>query len=365
MCSGKFLHGLLKKCFKDVAVNNRYDLPDFLTVLLEVAHTNGFLEGTCKVVSGACDAETLFNRLNDVDYRALLNCFQEDVLKSLPAIKAGTRNRKMVLAADLTHESYYGNHPNIWVHKKKYDKGATGSYQILVLSVLVGTRREIIGLLPLKRGDNACELLIQLLDDLKQKLHIDGLLLDRGFDSKWLIRELKHRRIRFLLLWRKAEYHRQIFKDMGKSKWKRIRHGLPLNGKDVTFTLVFVKSIKIKGDKKAYTWVYATNMRKSKPIHYILQYKKRWGIETLFRVLDEQRIKTKTKNITKRLFLMLVTIYLYNTWKQVLSLLEYHVTFTEYATHIQHILEQMHPPKPPTPRQVQTQQDIQTLLEII
>lgn len=358
----KFLCGLLKKCLREVDSNSIYEVHDFLTVLLEAALTCDFMEGACRRVSGACDAETLFNRLEGVDYSVLLDVFKQDVLRNMSVFRTLSRNRRQTLIADVTCEPYYGRHPNVWVHKQIFHKGASGSYQTLVLSVLVRGRREIVGALPLKREDDKNQLLLKRLDDLKHHLRVDCLLLDRGFDSGWLILELKRRRLRFLMLWRTSEYLRDEFERMGKAKWERIRHTVMVDGVEVSFTLVLVKGVKVEGDEKTYRWVFATNLRENQPIKYILQYRKRWGIETIFRVLDGMQIKTKSRNITKRLFLLLFTVYLYNSWKQLLPKIEFHITFNEYATHAQEILEELHPVRPPTERQQQVREAIKTTL---
>jgi putative transposase len=361
MCS-KFLRGLLKKCLREVASNSIYEAHDFLAVMLEAALTHDFMEGTCRRVSGACDAETLFNRLEGVDYSLLLGLFRQDVLQNVTALRTLSRNRRQVLIADITPEPYYGSRPNEWVHKQIFHKGASGSYQTLVLSVLAWGRREIVGVLPLRREDDKIQLLLQLLDGLKHRLRVDCLLLDRGFDSGWLILELKRRRMRFLMLWRTAEYLRGEFEEMGKTKWKRIRHTVKVDEEGVSFTLVLVKGIRVEGDDKTYWWVFATNMRENQPIKYILQYRKRWGIETIFRVLDGMQIKTKSANITKRLFLLLFTVYLYNSWKQLLPTIRFHITFNEYATHTQKILSELYPNRPLTERQQHVREAIKTTL---
>ena len=359
MCS-KFLCGLLKKGLREVASNSIYEVHEFLAVLLEAALTCDFMEGACRRVSGACDAETLFNRLCGVDYSLLLDVFRQDVLRNVTAFRSLSRNRKQTLIADVTYEPYYGSRPNVWVHKQVFHKGASGSYQFLVLSVLAWGRREIVGVLPLKRGDDKNQLLLNLLDDLKHRLRVDCLLLDRGFDSGRLILELKRRRLRFLMLWRTSEYLRGEFERMGKSKWKRIRHTVKVDVVEVSFTLVLVKGVKVEGDEKTYRWVFATNMRENQPIKYILQYRRRWGIETIFRVMDGLQIKTKSTNITKRLFLLLFTVYLYNSWKQLLPKIGFHITFNEYATHTQQILSEMFPNRPPTERQQWVRKAVKT-----
>lgn len=46
-----------------------------------------------------------------------------------------------------------------------------------------------------------------------------------------------------------------------------------------------------------------------------MRYKKRWGIETIFRVTDDIRIYTTSTNPLIRHLLFMFTCYVYNIWK--------------------------------------------------
>jgi hypothetical protein len=52
--------------------------------------------------------------------------------------------------------------------------------------------------------------------------------------------------------------------------------------------------IAVLPDYKGFDWVFATNIKYEKIFRYMRYYKKRWGIETTFRVQDKVKIKTKT-----------------------------------------------------------------------
>ena len=358
MSCDKYLSGFLKKGLSPVASNACFGVGDFLLVLVSAARTNGFLEGVCRWVPGACDAETLFDRLVDVPPEQLVEVFSQDVFRQLDFHRRRCRGRRMVLAADITYDAYYGSHPNEWVHHQIFHKGASGSFQYLTLSVVVGGRRDVVGIVPLRRGDDKKNVLEQLLDCIKHHVQIECLLLDRGFNSVEVIDMLKQRRIHFLMLWRKAKWIRSVFQGMGRCKWLRQRHSIG----DVSFTLVFVKGLRFAGDTKTYDWVFATNLRQEKPSRYVYLYRRRWGIETVFRVTDELWIRTKTTHMGKRFFLVLVAVYLYNHWQTVISDTNWSLTFTEYASHLQTAIEQIHPSKPPTTKQQQIQEYLATTL---
>ena len=67
--------------------------------------------------------------------------------------------------------------------------------------------------------------------------------------------------------------------------------------------LVFLRKIFDRGIPDYLDWAFATNMEEVNLESIISQYKIRWRIETMFRVQDECRIKTKSKRIEVRYFL--------------------------------------------------------------
>lgn len=338
----------IRMVFPETAQNAIYDHDDFIKVLLDAAQKNKFLEGACADVDGACDAETIFNKLEEIEPEDLHDTFIDLIKPQLFRAKIFSRNRKMVIAADITYDPYYGDDESIWIHGYKPANGSTGSYHYLVISIVLNGTRMIIGALPLRKTDKKEEILEKILSEVMQLISIDAILLDRGFDSGRVIWTLKKLKLRYLILWKKYEWHREVFKSMGHKKYRRLKHSIPIGDEDgvcieVETDMVFVKGIKINGDKKAYNWVFATNLTLSKPIRYIQMYKHRWAIETKFRVTDELQIKTKTKDMGKRFFLVLFTILLYNVWKVFCYLTESDVTFTGFVSHFSKIHEEQAP----------------------
>ena len=74
------------------------------------------------------------------------------------------------------------------------------------------------------------------------------------------------------------------------------------SGKNI---LVFLKQIYDPRSEKNYDWVFVTNVKEVLLENLVVTYKKRWRIETQFRVQDEARIKCKSKEMKIRYFLFL------------------------------------------------------------
>ena len=78
--------------------------------------------------------------------------------------------------------------------------------------------------------------------------------------------------------------------------------------------LIFLKQIYDKRSDKKYDWVFATNVEEVLLENLVVTYKKRWRIETQFRVQDEARIRCKSKEMQIRYFFFLFEQMLQTIW---------------------------------------------------
>jgi len=78
--------------------------------------------------------------------------------------------------------------------------------------------------------------------------------------------------------------------------------------------LIFLKQIYDPRSEKNYDWVFATNLEKVLLENLVITYKKRWRIETQFRVQDDAKIKCKSKEMLIRYFLFLFEQMLQVNW---------------------------------------------------
>ena len=86
---------------------------------------------------------------------------------------------------------------------------------------------------------------------------------------------------------------------------------------------------------------------------YLKKYKKRWGIETVFRVTDELRIRTSTLKQNIRYFLFVFTCLMYNLWKFAKIILkdkEDKITFAVFVRKLANIILDKTIPKRKKPK---------------
>lgn len=100
---------------------------------------------------------------------------------------------------------------------------------------------------------------------------------------------------------------KEEFSSMYRTQKKVILHEFSMykNGRKVIdpFSLAFLKQIFDHRSEEYYHMCFATNVSDIDLEHIIAKYKFRWRIVTMFRVQDEQKIKTKSKDINVSYFL--------------------------------------------------------------
>lgn len=304
--------------FCGVSLNSPYNNADFLHVLTDAAEHLDFINNTANRIDGPT-GETVFSRLKYTNFEEIKLGFYEILTQIILIIKRRIRNRQIPLAFDITDDPYYGKVEGLWMHPYQPVRGSTGCFKYLTVSAVHYQNRLILGCLPVRIGYDIVDLVIELLTHVRQFFKPELLLFDRGFDNYRLVEALQKTGLRYQILWRKDTWVNKFLKLMKRNETKEVlseksyKYNKSTHKLNVRFVLI--KNYKRHSKGKAYDWVFVTNTREQTKRCYVDRYKKRWGIETIFRVLDNIGIKTTTKNEIIRYFLVMFCCLLYNLWK--------------------------------------------------
>ena len=152
----------------------------------------------------------------------------------------------------------------------------------------------------------------------KRKIRIRTVYLDRGFNSVDVINTIERLGVKYLMplqligkkrkrLVEESEPNTVLDYTMKSEQRARCRFKV-----QATFKFCVVKSTKKPDGKIAFATNLDVNERNVKAI--CNRYRKRWGIETSYRVQDNLLPKTTSKNYIVRLFYFLFSVCLYNLW---------------------------------------------------
>jgi len=332
----------LQYIFCVVGQNSPYGLQEFLHILITAALTPDFINNTCKKTQPAPNGQTVFNRLLDCTHEKIELAFNMIMESLFKKVKPFLRNRRLILAFDTTYEPFYGdeNANNFWIHEYRPVKGCVGCFIFITASIVVGKKKFILGNLPVPRHWNKADYVENLVKLARRYVTIEACLFDRGFTDYELTDRLKKLRLGYQILWKKDKKRETwLTKEIRKLKPRQMKEYIKENGyfyKNKTkyyvrTRFIIIKQYRYKDDKQAFDWVFVTNRKLKSQMWYIRGYKCRWGIETVFRITGDIRIKTTTTDEVKRYFLFVFCCLLYNLWKFANIFMEVKVTFQTFV----------------------------------
>lgn len=304
-------HGLIVSMF--IKKQLRKIFKDFLKKLL-IPHEGGYTGLLMKASSHESYIETISNQADSLHYhlsKGYLEVISEEFHKLAGKFIKQQRLGSVEIAVDITTEKFYGKTTGLFIHPWTGEEGIKGKFHYIVAGILF--RNKIlpfyVAILPL--GAFKAELLGNIVE-LCNKMHLQVrcMYLDRGFYAGEVIDELELRGMNYLIFARKSS----LFKCMLESIENNavVKHEIRYT-KDKSSHIAETNIALIK-EEKGYDWCFATNLFLHDARKYVRLYRKRWGIETMFRVHDEARIKTKSVKSIIRVFYFIISILLVLLW---------------------------------------------------
>jgi putative transposase len=242
----------------------------------------------------------------------------------------GLRRRRQPIACDLTLIPYHGQplHDANEVYRSQAKSGTSHFHAYATAYVVKRGQRYTVALIWVKKGQALKDVLWELLwRAARAGVRPRYLLLDKGFCSVEVIRYLQRARHSWLMPLvahgRKAAHPKgpsgsQVFR-----AWKRGgfgRYTMTNAAKDKATFAVCVKCRNRRGERGKHgreALVYAFGGRHtpcSSPQEVKETYRRRFGIETSYRQMNQARIRTSTRDPLLRLLYVGVALILRNVW---------------------------------------------------
>jgi Transposase DDE domain len=300
-----------------------------MQVLLIAAARVVSLFAACSDLADAPSSKTLFNALGgalpDIDeLQRRLN------LSLVTEIPKALRRKRRILAIDLTLIPYHGE-PALReeeVYRGQPKSGTTHFHAYATAVVVHKGHRYTLALMRVERGVAMKDVVQTLLTIVRRRgVRIKYVLLDKGFYSVAVISYLKRARYGFIIPAVPRGRKRKAFQPArGLRALLKKRHGF------YSHTLTCQKKgergttrVSICVASKSYTHtksgkrntkklLYAVHKVRGTPYEIRENYRKRFGIETTYRQLNEARIKTTTRDPALRLLFVGIALVLRNVW---------------------------------------------------
>jgi len=215
----------------------------------------------------------------------------------------------VTLAIDFHDDRYYGKKDDDGVVGTKPERGTCYAFRIATIDIVMHGLRFTIAELPFKKGMKNADIVEHLIRKVEKYVEIKEVLLDGGFYEADVIERLKKLKVEYII---RADKSKKLNKRLKRANKERgYRTPWTVNKRAETTLVAFYAKKKNGKKKEWHAWV--TNSYAS-PKKICKLYKRRWGIETGYRVKGNFQANTCSKNFTVRVMYSLLAICLYNLW---------------------------------------------------
>jgi len=301
---------------------NEVSTVQITSTLINAALSSAFPNESCKSTGQVSKSQVIYRKLDGNSKETIEDYFRENTIMFLRSLKScGTRH--FLISFDDTKEAFYGDpskaEDKLYIHYGSIARGSRYHYEYLTTPITCNVQAKYVldgVIIPV--GCYVEDLVHDMLKFVMEQIHLDVVLFDRGFDSWGLIYRLRDLHIPYLIFWeRQGDWYKEHLENMKEGEFIRIeRKGIYNRDKTnhrVSSDFVLIKQLEYEGKK--YDWIFATNLGLKTAESYVKRYKKRWCIETIYRITDDIRIYTTSTNSLIRYFLFMFTCLVYNIWR--------------------------------------------------
>jgi hypothetical protein len=295
------------------------DQKTLFEILVGAASNADSIENTTKILNSSPCGSDIRYHLDKINNFEQLESQVNLALKS--KIPQGIKKCRHKMAIDLNLIPYYGtadDHEKPYIYRSQAKSGTCSFYAYATLYVLTKGKRITLAVRGVRWLDTNVAIITYLLSELNTlKIEIKTLYLDRGFFSIPVIRWLQALDIPFIMpaIRRgKTGGINQFLK--GKSSYKTTYTMSKGKDNDVTFHLWIVCKYK-KGKKGKHGVEYFAYViyKATTNLSFIHQdYRRRFGIESSYRLKNICRIRTNNKKPALRLLFVGISFILVNIW---------------------------------------------------
>ena len=298
-----------------------------LTILFAAAARISSISDTCKRLRRVPDEEVIAAALYETlpGYSTLKRQVNAALAGHLPK---PLRKRPQIVAFDLTLLPYYGADAkdNDQIYRSKAKRGTCSFYAYASAYIVHKGQRYTVALMAVTRKQTMEDVTKELLRQVRKAgIHVRFLVLDREFYSVAVIRSLQAARTPFLMPvighGRPVDHPlgpsgSNVFKRCRKSGWNE--YTLTDAKKRTATVLICVKCRNRRGERGKQgreAWIYAYWGIRPRRFDWVKEtYRRRFGIETSYRQMNQCRIRTTTSRFEVRFLYVAIGFLLRNLW---------------------------------------------------
>ncbi len=317
-------------CLKEnISIKTQSDCQqsDLFNILVGAASKADTIEKTASSLKNSWSGRNVRYHLSKIDnFSELEKEVNQALISKLPR---RIKKKKHKIAIDLNLIPYYGQSrekEEDYIYRSQAKNGTCSFFAYATIYIIAKNKRLTIAIIGVKKSYTSVALITYLLEKINSlKIKIKTLYLDRGFYSSAVIRWLIALDIPFIMPAIRNGKTGGINQYLKGGKSYKTTHTMNKEkDNQVTFPLWIVcKYLKGKRGKFGIEYLPYVVYKVDISLDYLYQdYRKRFGIESSYRLKNFCRIKTTTKNTLIRLLyvgisFLLVNIWIYLLWSKI------------------------------------------------
>jgi hypothetical protein len=303
-----------------IRANSKYNQEDIFNLLLTASVNTTSIESSVVELKDIRNkknipsADTVFYHIERQNLKELQYQLEQVVNSSYQmAEKRRLFGKCVAVAIDIHEIPYYGEVNNPFIMGCKHKNGTSYCYKYATIDTVEKNQRFTLKAIPLTPLSNDNETIItNLLQHAMKYVHVKYVLLDRGFFSVDVIKALESLKLKYIMPAIKNDTIKQILKDNSNKTSYFLKYTMRSGKKNAMFNLMVKYDEK---DKEYYTFATNFEIVYKDDIKCIAEmYRKRWGIETGYRVKKDFLAITTTECYVIRVLYFMVSVILYNFW---------------------------------------------------
>lgn len=299
----------------------KYTDTQYLELVSFLSLFNGCAEdgsNTMNIFDDVPSGDALLQQLKKQEFGKVEKEFHELFLnqyfKLFPKAKKKGKKYKATVILDVHEQETYSKQKRISknIRGGKHKNGTNFFFHYLTMQVIVKDKIVTLGVRFYRREEKLRELVDELIAYAQKHLKIDIVLLDRGFRDTSLLNNLEYRGANVLMPCIKDSKAEKCFEEFLKKDFAVTRYQLVNQKKEgATVTLLM---IRLSNGKEVgfYTTIRGSWLNRAS--YYLNLYKKRWNIETGYRVQNMFLAKTTSINDVVRFFYFCYAVAMHNLW---------------------------------------------------
>jgi putative transposase len=295
------------------------DAESLFQILVRAASKGDTIEQTARELEEAPSGNDIRYHLGKINDFASLEKELNGALKS--QLPKGLKKKPQALAIDINLIPYYGKpspEEAPYIYRSKAKNGTCSFYAYATIYVIKKGKRVTLAIRGVRWADTKVALITYLLAELSElKIRVKKLYLDREFFTRAVISWLLALDLPFILPAIKRGKTGGIKQFLQGRKSYKTHHTMKdAEGKSVTFEVWIVCRYQkgTRGKKGVEYLVYVVHKVKTSFGYIREDYRKRFGIESSYRLKNLARIKTTTKKPNLRLLFVGLSFLLVNIW---------------------------------------------------